>query len=113
MDKGRRRFGTVAGMGNVLAEVDEALYQRLRERSHALKRPLHDVVLDALRRAVDDPLTPPQRLRADALRAKLPLDDEYGDPVEDLASLERLLAPLAGAGALAAELVDDDRGDWS
>lgn len=100
----------IAGMGNVLADVDDQLYDRLRERAVALDRPLRDIVLDALHRAMDDPLAPRPDLRVRALRAKVPLADKpYGPP--DDAARTRLIAALAGVGPLAADLVDDDRGD--
>jgi len=100
----------IAGMGHVLAEVDEALYDRLRERAVALDRPLRDVVLDALHRAMDDPLPPRAELRVRALRAKVPLVDKPFGPPDD-AARTRLVASLAGVGPLVADLVDDDRAD--
>jgi hypothetical protein len=100
----------IAGMGHVLAEVDEELYDRLRERAIALDRPVRDVVLDALHRATDDPLPPRLDLRVRALRAKVPLADKpYGPP--DDADRARLVATLAGVGPIVADLVDDDRAD--
>ena len=101
----------VTGMGHVLAEIDDDLYDRLHERAFVQRRLLRDVILDALRAAVEDPPPPELALKVAAFRAGLRLADPGERPRLTDHGPPGLMEPVpVGAGGILA-LVDNDRED--